>query len=243
MSIQQTVRMYGAATVLLGGMAICFAADDGITAPTNNPPPAFQPTTQPDQPSPSAQAGERQQAGALFERLRARLGELNLSDDQKQKIEGFFTDARTKLEAMREQLKNATREERLEQVRPIFQKLRTDIESVLSPEQVQALKQKLEAGGRTAGQTGGQVLGKLRNALSQLQLSDDQKQKAEDLLKETRAKIEQIRTEAGDDVGPKLRAAGEDLRTKLGNLLTPEQKTKLRELMQSTTQPATHPAP
>jgi Spy/CpxP family protein refolding chaperone len=174
---------------------------------------------------------------AMLQRLRARLDSLKLSDEQQQKIDDAFAKARQSLELSEQELQNATTEQRAQHLRDIYQKLREDIRSALTPAQQEQFRKEMAA-------APAQMLNRLRDALSKLQLTDDQKQKVHDLLEEMRGKVQQASTgakAAGEDAGEKLRAATDDLRQKLGDILTDEQRLRLRKLMEAPAAPTTQP--
>lgn len=84
----------------------------------------------------------------------------------------------------------------------------------------------------------GRGLEHIQSILSQLDLSDEQKSQAKEILVTARAKLKEIIDEArasGDREAaqPKIRALMQETRQQLVGLLTPEQKEKFRELMQA----------
>ncbi len=85
----------------------------------------------------------------------------------------------------------------------------------------------------------GMMLGALQDNLSKLDLTDAQKDKVKLLLEDTRQKLNELREKAGKDdtVNPReqLRTIMGDSRTRLQEILTPDQQTKLRDLMQAST--------
>ena len=104
---------------------------------------------------------------ALLDRVRARLGELKLSDEQKKKVDELLAGTASDLKVAREQLQNADRQEKVRRFTEIMQKLRENVRSVLDPEQVRQLQQKL--GGAGAGRGRGSCR-RLRQALPQMEL-------------------------------------------------------------------------
>ena len=171
----------------------------------------------------------------LIQRLRGQLSEMKLTDDQKQKIDDAMSKAGQSLKMLDQELQNATQEQRAGRMREIFNDLRDQIRSVLTPEQQQELRSKI------AGSVANR-LQRLREGLAKIGLSDDQKQKIQALLSDMQTKLEQARKEAaasGGEVADKLRAQGAELREKLAAILTDEQREQLRDLMENspTTQP------
>ncbi len=88
------------------------------------------------------------------------------------------------------------------------------------------------AGGAPASGGGGGPLGEFRNRLvNELQMSADQQQKLDAMFTETRPKFAAMRDATPED-RPKVRERiMAELRAKVGDLLTPEQKTKYAALL------------
>ena len=127
----------------------------------------------------------------------------------------------------------------MQRIREIFNDLREQVRSALSPEQQEELRSKISSGATDR-------LQRLRDALQKLGLNEDQKEKIKSLFEDLRGKMEAARKEGapgGQEAAEKLRAAGADLRGKLAEILTGEQREKLRELMESNAAPATQPRP
>ena len=205
---------------LLCGASAVRAADAPATQPAEEAAPRYAPD--PD---------------TMLDRIRARLDALQLSDEQKQKIDDAFATAGHSFKMAEQELQNATRQQRIQHMRDIFQTLRESIRSTLSPQQQEEFRQKMAA-------APGEMLNRLRDAVSKLEFSDDQKQKVHDLLEDVRSKMQQAGSEAkagSQDGGEKMRAIGEDLRQKLGDILSDEQKLQLRGLMQNSNGPTTRP--
>jgi hypothetical protein len=197
---------------------------------------ADTPATQPAEASDGATPRYAADPDALLSRLRSRVDALQLTDAQKQKIDAAFAKAGQSLKLADQELQNATSEQRTGHMRDVLLKLREDIRSALSPEQLRQFRQQMAA-------APADMLSRLRDALSKLQLTDDQKQKAHDLLESAGKQLQQAGSEAktaGLDAGEKLRAVGEDLRQKLGDILNDEQKLRLRRLMENSA-PTTRP--
>ncbi len=213
MSIARLAQTLCLMTVL-GGTTALARADD-------IPAPATQPAN--DRPAP---AGDPE---TIVQRLREQLSAMQLTDDQKQKIDDAMGKAEQSLKTLDSDLQNATQSQRAQHLRDIFDALREQVRSVLSPQQQQELRRKIN--GSVSNR-----LQRLRDGLSKIDLSADQKQKVKDLLEDARSKIEAARAgaaDAGNDGAEKLREAGAELREKLGQILTDEQRQQLRDYMES----------
>jgi len=76
---------------------------------------------------------EREQ---VAEELKRFAHSLNLSDDQKQKLQGFLTDAREKIQTYRQDNPNASPQDLLKQLAANRTALRERVVNFLSPEQL-----------------------------------------------------------------------------------------------------------
>ena len=75
------------------------------------------------------------------------------------------------------------------------------------------------------------MLDRVKEKLHQLTLSDEQKQKVDDVLAESKAKLQEIRSQAtagGEQAREKLRATVSQTRDKLNSILNDEQKEQMR---------------
>jgi Spy/CpxP family protein refolding chaperone len=210
------------ASLMLGAMVLPAArADD---------PPKEQTK---DQKATTTEAPSRPENGglqfAMLQRVRKAVDELKLSDEQKAKIDKMFTTAETELKEARESA-NGDRQAIAQKARETFNKLRDDLMSVLDEDQKQQLRSKLQ----TAAQRGGDLVARLRGAMEKLELNDDQKKKVRDLFEDAGKQARDLRDKAraGDqEARDKLRTLMQGTRQKLGDVLTEEQKQKLRDLL------------
>ena len=89
-------------------------------------------------------------------------------------------------------------------------------------------------GGPETRRSPGMLADRLRENLQKLELSDEQKAKVKDLLEDVKARGEALRAQlqsGGEEARDKMRQLFEETRQKLANILTEEQRTKLRDLM------------
>ena len=206
---------------LVGG-AIVARADD-TPAPVTQPV-AERPNNLPD-------------PDTLVQRFREQISSMTLSDEQKQKVDDAMSKAEQSLKMLDSELQNATQGQRAQRVRDIFKDLREQVRSALSPEQQKELRRKISSGASDR-------MKRLHDALAKIDLSDDQKQKIQSLLEDARSKFEEARkagAAGGQEGTEKLQAAGAELREKLAQLLTDDQREKLRNLMENPSAPATQP--
>ena len=199
--------------------------------------------------------GER--GGMLLERARSAMEGLNLTDDQKSKVEEIFKKARTDFEAMRPDLQTMDPQVRYQKIGEFVKGVREELSQVLTADQRAEMDKKLAQGqqnfrgapptsapaggaargaGPRTGQNGGpfSYFDKLRDNLSKLDLTDDQKAKIKELGDDLKAKGQALREEAqngGQGVREKVRDLFQETRQKLAGILTPDQQEKLREMM------------
>lgn len=71
----------------------------------------------------------------FFDRVREVLAQVNLTDDQKQKVDDILSQARRDFQAKLPELRDATPEQRRQMVRDILEKMRQQIADLLTPDQ------------------------------------------------------------------------------------------------------------
>lgn len=77
-----------------------------------------------------------EQRDAIASELKSFGASLNLSDDQKQKLQGFMTDASEKLQEYKQQNPNATREDLMKKIADNRAAIRQRITNFLTPDQL-----------------------------------------------------------------------------------------------------------
>jgi hypothetical protein len=194
-----------------------------------------------------AEGGQRRMGpppGQLIDTFRNLAKDLNLSDDQKTKVEAALKTAGEEWKSLQADLESMDPKDRRDKVRGLLEKLRTDVEASLSEEQVQALKKKMSelrpGGQRPVGEGNGpaprpgQLFERFNENLAKLGVTDEQKTKIESILADTKKQFEEIRDDLmnGDQAArEKMGELMGDMRRQVGEILTQEQRDKLRELM------------
>lgn len=169
--------------------------------------------------------GRRGNPGAMLDRLKSAVYELQLSDEQKGKVDQVFSDAAEEFKKLREETQGKEPRERMAAFRPALERLREGVTAALTEEQRQALRSKMEA----ARGAGGNLVERIRNSLRGVELTAEQQEKVDALLKETEQKAEAIRAEAqsgAQQARGKFRELMQETRQKVDALLTPEQHEK-----------------
>ncbi|MEZ0266827.1 MAG: hypothetical protein ACAI43_19020 [Phycisphaerae bacterium] len=174
-------------------------------------------------------------AAAIGDRIKAIAYQLDLSDEQKKKVDEIAAEAQKKAaeippgaDGRADML--ALRESTLAKVK-----------AVLTAEQVKKLDALMAGGGAAGGPAG--MLGALQGALKDLNLSDEQKTKMTASFETAQKKFEALRGEltggrATPEAREKMKAIFDELRGDMEKTLTPEQSEKLREAMQRRIAPA-----
>jgi Spy/CpxP family protein refolding chaperone len=85
--------------------------------------------------------GRAGQRGQAIERLKAALEKLDLTADQKTRIDAILAETRTKLQALRGEAKTEGKDQGREEVKAIIKDARKQIAAVLTPEQKAKWKQ------------------------------------------------------------------------------------------------------
>jgi Spy/CpxP family protein refolding chaperone len=178
-------------------------------------------TSKPAQPA----NGEGRQGFPMLDRMRTMVDELKLSDDQKGKVDGYFDEARTQLKKLREDA-SGDRQAMMPKYREVFEKLRENVASVLTDDQKEQMKTKVQA----LLQRGGDAGARLRETLDKLNLTDDQKEKVHAILEDVQKKAKDIREAGGDGAREKMGELMKDTRAKIADILTDDQKEKFKEL-------------
>ncbi len=174
-----------------------------------------------------------------MQRIRTNLSELGLSDDQNTRIDSILEDMAKQTRQLAPELRDLTPQERIQRLKPVLDELRTKVDAVLTAEQAQSLGQKMPGifgarGGAGAGAAPPDQLKVVQQALGEFDLSPDQKQKISGLISQARQQIDELRLKAndGEPIGPRVQQIRADMRDKFSDILTPDQMTQLRELIQ-----------
>lgn len=163
-----------------------------------------------------------------LQRLQQVIGQLNLSEEQKKQAHEVFEKAQKKMQALRQELRDQAGQRGegisnwMTKVQALAAETRREVEQLLNDEQ----KQKLAA----AMVPGAFMLERVREAIPQLELSAEQKQQVETLVADTQKKLQAI---TGDDFRAKMeevRKVMQEMRKGVEEILTPQQREKLRSL-------------
>jgi Spy/CpxP family protein refolding chaperone len=223
------------AVVTLAGLAAMPAAAQADT------------TTRPG--NASVSPGMRPGPAFVIQRLKRAVSQLNLTDDEKTKVDAFFDAANQQGIDLSQTLADMQPPERYQKLAAFGHQLRQQLSQVLTNEQMKTVDQELErrpgpgpatrpgigadgAPGRNG--PGGEMIENLRQAIAKLDLSDDQKKQVADLLESTRQKMADLRqkAQAGEDVQADMQQVRQNMREQLQTILTPDQMQSLMQAIQ-----------
>jgi Spy/CpxP family protein refolding chaperone len=211
------------------------------------------------QPSQTGGTGELRPGPALvIQRFKTIIGQLDLTDDERMQIDAFFSQANQEGLDLSQSLGTADFGQRFKLLSQFTQKLRGQLAQILTDDQMATVDKKLAAlpsrrpggfsgattrpGGGGAG-NGGQgrgmaMLQAMRQALSKLDLTDDQKQEVQDLLKSVQQQLTALREKAqsGENIQQDLAQIRQDVRDKLQTILTDDQMQAFQQALQQARQ-------
>lgn len=184
------------------------------------------------------QPGQPGGAGGRFqpmsERLKAATAELGLSDEQKKKVDELIAEMEKKVQ----ELRSGGGENPREKLMAMRDEGQEKMKAILSEEQFKKFTQAIQQGGpggAAGGPRPGMILQNLQQAMSQLDLTDEQKNKLVTVRDEIQKKMEELRPQFQNGPTPelreKIRPIMEEMQKQLKEILTAEQQEKLRSLM------------
>ncbi len=196
---------------------VAFAQDT-----TQNPPPQNPP------------AGMRHMADPAT-RLQHMAQYLNLTDDQKAKIQPILQNEAEQLKAIRSDT-SLTADQRHAKVQEIRKASRAQIEPILTPDQVAKLKASMKEAAHHRGMRHGGMNagGPLAWMSENLNLTDDQKSKIQPLFTNQRTQVQAIRQDASltdEQKHTKIAELRKSTHQQLMAILTPEQQQLMQQHM------------
>jgi Spy/CpxP family protein refolding chaperone len=227
-----SVRPFRLFIALIGCLAAIGVSAN--TARADDAPAATQPQT-------AAGAGAAQDPVVFLDRLQRRLDALDLTDAEKDRLRDALAADQQQAMALQGELQDAQPGMRMERIARFVRQVREQLVEILTPQQLLALRP--AATSQPAGENPAAMpyLQKFRSAINQLDLSQSQKAQVADLFNQMAAKLQAIRRD------PTLRGAGREaitnFRDQLLQILTPDQRQQLRELMLSSPASPASPAP
>ena len=167
-------------------------------------------------------SGDR--VAALRERMQDTAKELNLTDEQKEKLQTIVRAQAGKLRELRQDT-SLSAEDKKEKVRAIREGIMAEVKKVLTPEQFQ--KWKAKQGQSAAG--GGAPLARVQEAIKELNLTDQQQEQLKPIYEEQMGKLRELYQDTNLSVPEKLeklKAMVKENAPKLKKVMDAEQYAK-----------------
>ena len=173
--------------------------------------------------------------GPGFPRLQQLAKQLDLSDAQKTQIKGILDNARTELQALRNNM-NITKQQELDQRRQIEEQTRNSIRGVLTPEQqAKADQLRQQAQDRMAAQQEKMQEQMLTRLTKQLNLTAAQQSLIQSYLNDQKSQLQTLKNNAGLTPSQKfeqMRTIRQQTQEKIKSALTTDQQAQLDQLRQ-----------
>lgn len=173
------------------------------------------------EPAPAAAADR---IGALRERMQETARELNLTDEQKEKLQTLIRGQMEKLRELRQDT-GLSQPEKAEKFKAIREDIIAEAKKVLTPEQFEKWKAKQ---GQLAGAAGG-PLERLQGAIKDLNLTDAQKEQLKPIYQEQMEKLRDLHQDTNLSMPEKLeklKSMHTEIAPKLKKVLDAEQYAK-----------------
>lgn len=162
-------------------------------------------------------------------------GDLGLTPDQKAKMKSIHEGIRDQMRALRND-QSLTLEQRHEKARSLREATRQQVLGVLTPQQQELMKNRVERRGKGFGERRGNRgfghgfgRGQVQDALG---LSADQRSQINSIHESTRSQANAIRNDSTlstDQKAEKIRSLHHSTRQQVSTILTPEQQQRIRE--------------
>ena len=162
--------------------------------------------------------------GALRERMQETAKELNLTDEQKEKLQAVLREQFGKLRDLRQDT-SLSQQEKKEKFKAIRDEITAEARKVLTPEQFEKWKQKQAL----LGGQGGGPFAALQGAIKDLNLTDEQKAQLKPLYEEQMGKLRGLQQDSslsGPEKLEKLKAIHSEIAPKMKKVLDAEQYGK-----------------
>jgi hypothetical protein len=173
--------------------------------------------------------------GQGFPRLQQLAKQLDLTDAQKTQIKGILDNARTQLQALRNNM-NITKQQELDQRQQLVEQTKNSIRGVLTPDQQAKAEQlRQQAQDRMAAQQEKMQQQMLTRLTNQLGLSDSQKSLIQSYLTDQKSQLQALKSNTSLTPQQKLaqmRTIRQQTQEKIKATLTADQQAKLEQLKQ-----------
>ena len=146
-----------------------------------------------------AQPASGDRAAGLRERMQDTAKELNLTDEQKEKLQTIIRAQAGKLRELRQDT-SLSAEDKKEKLRTIREEITAEVKKVLTPEQFE--KWKAKQGQLAAG--GGAPLARVQEAIKELNLTDQQQEQLKPIYQEQMGKLRELYQDTNLSIPEKL---------------------------------------
>ena len=185
---------------------------------------SLQPLTRAAATNEPAQPAGSDRLGAWRERMQETARELNLTDDQKEKLQALIRGQMEKVRDLRQDtsLSQADKKEKFQAIR---EETIAEAKKVLTPEQFEKWQAKQ---GQMAGGAGG-PLARLQGSIKELNLTDAQKEQLKPIYQEQMEKLRELHQDSSLSIPEKLdklKAMHKEIAPKLKKVLDAEQYAK-----------------
>lgn len=163
-------------------------------------------------------------AAAMRERMQDVAKELNLTDEQKEKLQAVIRGQMEKLRSLRQDT-SLSAEDKREKVRAIREEIIAEVKNVLTPEQFE--KWKARQGQSTTGRGG--PAARLQEAIKGLDLTEQQKEQLKPVYQEQMDKLRELQQDTSLSLPQKLEKLKDmhkEIAPKLKKVMTAEQFAK-----------------
>jgi Spy/CpxP family protein refolding chaperone len=246
-------KTIGRAVFLIVACAVLAAAPEVIA----------QVATQPSAGGGQSNGGRMRPGPAIIiARYKHAVSQLDLTDDQRMEIDAFFNQANQQGMDLSQKLADADPSDRYQMLGDFVKQLHSQLANLLSDGQLAQLDKNIGPllTGRRAGQfgggggaatqpaagagagagrnnfggPGGGIIQAMQQALAKVDLSDDQKQEVQELLKDAGAQVAALRQKAqgGANIQQDLAQVRQQVRDKLQTILTDDQMQQFVQQMQ-----------
>jgi len=172
-----------------------------------------------------AQPAGGDRLAALRERMQETARELNLTPEQKEKLQTIVRERMEKLRDLRQDT-NLSPQEKREKFQAAREEITAEVKKVLTPEQFEKWKAKQ---GQPAGDEVQRPLAKLEGAIKELNLTEEQKERLKPLYQEQMEKLRELRQDSSLSMAEKLekvKALNKEIAPKLKKVLDAAQFAK-----------------
>ena len=176
----------------------------------------------------------------VIKRLKDAAGGLDLSDEQKPKVDAVFQHITQEGLSLSDEIGTTPPGQRYQKLIDFSKQIRGELAGVLNDDQVTALDSKIgpalqpRAGGNFGGNNrpgqAGSLVDNLQQAIAKLDLTDDQKQQIKDVFTQAKQKLADIRAKGGD-IQAGLQDVRQFVRQKMQGILSPDQMQTLGDAM------------